>query len=229
MRLFTKNPLFNDVEACDFHWILVITKEMNFGGRRYSLNKDETCSALPPQRISRRDFLAAGLATTAVFLFHPKAAGAVARFLSPERTLSFHNTHTGESMKALYWNKGTYVPQALADINYVLRDYRTGEVKEIDTDLLDLLFALHQKLESPAPFHIISGYRSPATNSLLNIISRGVARNSLHIHGKAIDIRLPGCELKTLQRAALDLQRGGVGYYPSSDFVHVDVGRVRFW
>ncbi len=203
---------------------------MNFGGLGYSLNRDDKSpAALPRNRISRRDFLAAGLVTTAAFLFHSKAAGAVARVLSPERTLSFHNIHTGENMKALYWNEGSYVPQTLADINYILRDYRTGEVKEIDTDLLDLLFALHQKLESTAPFDVISGYRSPATNSLLSSISKGVAKNSLHIHGKAIDIRLPGHELKTLQLAAVDLRRGGVGYYPSSDFVHVDVGRVRYW
>jgi uncharacterized protein YcbK (DUF882 family) len=186
-------------------------------------------AALTRHRISRRDFLAAGLVTTTAFLFPFSAAGAVAGVLSSERTLSFHNTHTGESMKALYWNEGSYVPQTLADINYVLRDYRTGEVKEIDTDLLDLLFALHQKLESTVPYHVISGYRSPATNSLLSIMSKGVAKNSLHIQGKAIDIRLPGYELKTLQRAAVDLRRGGVGYYPSSDFVHVDVGRVRYW
>src|SRR5208282_833258 len=105
-------------------------------------------------RINRRDFLAAGLVTTAAFLFPFKAAVAAAKVISPERTLSFHNTHTGESMKTLYWNEGTYVPQALADINYILRDYRTGEVKEIHPDLLDLLFALQQKLESTAPFHI---------------------------------------------------------------------------
>ncbi|MGD0885445.1 MAG: DUF882 domain-containing protein [Thermodesulfovibrionales bacterium] len=193
------------------------------------ISDKKSLAALPRRRISRRDFLTAGMVTTAALLFSAKAARAMARVLSPERMLSFHNTHTGERMKALYWNEGTYVPQALADINYILRDYRTGEVKEIDTDLLDLLFALHQKLESTAPFHIISGYRSLATNSLLNGMSKGVAKNSMHIYGKAIDIRLPGCELKTLQRAAVDLRRGGVGYYPSSDFVHVDVGRVRFW
>ncbi|HKN19601.1 MAG TPA: DUF882 domain-containing protein [Dissulfurispiraceae bacterium] len=184
---------------------------------------------LPGHRMSRRDFLAAGLVTTAAFLFPFKAAGAVAGVLYPERTLSFHNIHTGENMKALYWNEGSYVPQTLADINYILRDYRTGEVKEIDTGLLDLLFALHQKLESTAPFHVISGYRSHETNSLLSLISKGVAKNSLHLQGKAIDIRLPGYELKTLHSAAIDLRRGGVGYYPSSDFVHVDVGRVRYW
>lgn len=177
----------------------------------------------------RRDFLAAGLATTAACLFPRKAVAAVSKFFSSERALSFYNTHTGESMKAVYWSQGTYVPQVLADINHILRDYRTGEVKEIDTDLVDLLFALQEKLESTGPFSIISGYRSAETNSLLRVISRGVARDSLHIHGKAIDISLPGYELKTVQRAAADLQRGGVGYYPSSDFVHVDVGRIRYW
>jgi uncharacterized protein YcbK (DUF882 family) len=179
--------------------------------------------------IGRRDFLAAGLAATAAFLFPHRAVAAVSREFSAERSLSFFNTHTGENIKALYWNRGEYVPQALGDINYVLRDYRTGEVKEIDTGLLDLLFTLHQKLESTGAFHIISGYRSPGTNSLLSIMSRGVVKDSLHIHGKAIDIRLPGYELKTLQRAAVDLRRGGVGYYPFSDFVHVDVGRIRYW
>ena len=121
------------------------------------------------------------------------------------------------------------MPQALAEINHILRDHRTGEVREIEPALLDLLCALHQKLGSTAPFSIISGYRSPETNSHLSSKSNGVVKNSMHLLGKAIDIRLPGHELKTLQRAAVDLQRGGVGYYPSSDFVHVDVGRVRYW
>lgn len=179
--------------------------------------------------ISRRVFLAAGLAAT-VACFHPfKAVAAVSNVFFGERTLSFYNTHTGESMKTVYWTQGIYVPEALADINYILRDYRTGGVKEIDTDLLDLLFAIHQKLESTAPFNIISGYRSRETNSFLNIMNNGVVKNSLHIYGKAIDIRLPGHELKALRRAAVDLQSGGVGYYPSSDFVHVDVGRIRYW
>ena len=158
-----------------------------------------------------------------------KPVASASKVFFAERALSFYNTHTGESMKTVYWNQGTYVPEALADINYILRDYRTGEMKEIDTDLLDLLFAIHRKMESTAPFDIISGYRSPETNSLLNITSNGVVKNSLHIHGKAIDIRLPGHDLKALRLAAIDLQRGGVGYYPSSDFVHLDVGRIRYW
>jgi uncharacterized protein YcbK (DUF882 family) len=180
--------------------------------------------------MGRRDFLTAGLVTAAACHFPGRSVAAVAKFFSTERALSFYNAHTGENVKrAVYWQDGKYVPHALADINYILRDFRTGEVKEIDVDLLDLLFALLQELESTGPLHIISGYRSPETNALLRIIGRGVVKDSLHIHGKAIDIRLPGRELKTLRRAAVCLQRGGVGYYPFSDFVHVDVGRVRYW
>lgn len=192
-------------------------------------SKKDSSPAASRYGISRRDFLAAGLVAAAACFFPYKAAAAMSKAFSAERALSFYNTHTGENMKTVYWNRGTYVPQALNDINYILRDYRTGEVKEIDTDLLDLLFALQQRLESAGPFHIISGYRSPETNSIMSIISKGVVKNSLHIHGKAIDIRLPGHELKSLQRAAVDLQRGGVGYYPFSDFVHVDVGKIRYW
>jgi len=180
-------------------------------------------------RVSRRVFLAAGLLTTASCLLPHKAVAAVSSFFPVERTLSFYNIHTGEKLKAVYRQQDAYVPQALTDINHILRDYRTEEVKEIDTGLLDLLFALREKLESNVPFSIISGYRSPETNSLLSSMSKGVVSNSMHIYGKAIDIRLPGYELKTLRLAAADLRRGGVGYYPSSDFVHVDVGRVRYW
>ena len=192
-------------------------------------SKKVSSSATSHHRISRRAFLVAGLLTTAACLSPHKAVSAALNVFSEEKSLSFYNTHTGENLKAVYWNQGTYLPQALSDINYILRDYHTGEVKEIDTDLLDLLFTLRQKLESTGPFNIISGYRSPETNSLMSIISKGVVKNSMHIQGMAIDIRLPGYELKTLQRAAIDLRRGGVGYYPSSDFVHVDVGRIRYW
>jgi uncharacterized protein YcbK (DUF882 family) len=179
--------------------------------------------------VSRRTFLAAGLAT-AVACFSPyKAFASMLKAFPPEKALAFYNTHTGETLKAVYWDQGTYMPQALAEINHILRDYRTGEVREIEPALLDLLFALHQKLGSTSPFSIISGYRSPETNSHLSSMSKGVAKNSMHLLGKAIDIRLPCHELKILQRAAIDLRRGGVGYYPSSDFVHVDIGRVRYW
>ena len=192
-------------------------------------SRREAGQTIGSHAMGRRDFLAAGLVTAVACHFPGGAVAAARRFFSTGRALSFYNAHTGENMKAVYWEEGKYVPHALADINYILRDFRTGEVKEIDIDLLDLPFALLQELESAGPLHIISGYRSPETNALLRIIGRGVVKDSLHIQGKAIDIRLPGYNLKNLQRAAVSLQRGGVGYYPFSDFVHVDVGRVRYW
>jgi uncharacterized protein YcbK (DUF882 family) len=193
-------------------------------------SRKEAGRSIGSRVMGRRDFLTAGLLAAAACYFPGRSVAAVARFFSTERALSFYNAHTGENVKsAVYWHDGKYVPHALADINYILRDFRTGEVKEIDVDLLDLLFALLQELQSSGPLHIISGYRSPETNAFLRFIGRGVVKDSLHIHGKAIDIRLPGRELKTLRRAAVSIQRGGVGYYPFFDFVHVDVGRVRYW
>ena len=179
--------------------------------------------------ICRRNFLAAGLAVAAGCLFPYKVFAVASTPVSAVKKLSFYNTHTGESLNSVYCEHGIYLPQALSDINHILRDFRTEEVTEINTKLLDLLFTLQQKLERPGPFHVISGYRSPKTNSLLNSLNRGVAANSLHQYGKAIDIRLPGCNLKDLQRAAVELRMGGVGSYPSSNFVHVDVGRIRYW
>ncbi len=204
---------------------------MMFSEHGYSCMESDKRSPVSLSRrgLSRRDVLAAGAALTATLLFPLEAISGVAKDFPIERSLLFFNTHTDEKISAVYWSEGTYVPQALLDINHILRDHRTGEMKNIDTSLLDLLFALHQKLESAGPFHIISGYRSPETNAHLRLTSNGIAKNSLHTLGKAIDIRIPGYELRTVHRAALDLQKGGVGYYPASDFVHVDVGRVRFW
>jgi uncharacterized protein YcbK (DUF882 family) len=129
----------------------------------------------------------------------------------------------------VYCAKGRYLPGALADINHILRDHRTGEIKAIDIRLLDLLYALGLKLEDRGPFHVISGYRSPKTNAILRAHGQGVAKNSLHLQGKAVDIRLPGCDLSVLRHAAMNLKGGGVGYYPGPHFVHIDVGRVRHW
>ena len=179
--------------------------------------------------ISRRGFLAAGAAITAACLFPHEAVASVLKAVSGERSLHFYNTHTDEKIKTVYWSQGAYVPEALVDINHILRDHRTGEMKEIDTPLLDLLFALQQQLQRSDTYHIISGYRSPETNAFLRMTSTGIAKSSMHTDGKAIDIRLPGHELKTVRHAALALQMGGVGYYPNSDFVHIDVGRVRYW
>nr|TFG51126.1 MAG: DUF882 domain-containing protein [Hyphomicrobiales bacterium] len=155
-----------------------------------------------------------------------------ANALVPEngaRRLGFVCTHTGEHVDVEYWAKGRYVPDATAEIDHVLRDFRSGEVHPIDPSLLDLLYSLHSELDSGEPFSVISGYRSPTTNASLQSKSNGVATNSLHMRGMAIDIRLPGRKIADLHRAALALQAGGVGYYPVPEFVHVDVGRVRRW
>jgi uncharacterized protein YcbK (DUF882 family) len=146
-----------------------------------------------------------------------------------ERSISFYHLHTSEKLSTTYWIDGDYLSDSLRDINRLLRDHRSGEVHEIDRRLLDLLCALNIQLETREPFQIISGYRSPATNSVLRARSKGVAENSLHLKGMAADIRVAGRSTNGLRRAALALQAGGVGYYPVSQFVHVDVGRVRTW
>lgn len=179
---------------------------------------------------NRRQFLKAGLAASIVCL-SPLPAWAKYNLDSFEaRTLSLYNTHTGETLrKVVYWEQGQYLHDALGDINYLLRDHRADAVENIDPKTLDILFALQKRFKEQNPIEIISGYRSPATNAMLSSKSNGVAKRSYHMQGKAIDLRLPGVPLKTLHKVAMNLQRGGVGYYPKSNFVHVDTGPVRYW
>jgi uncharacterized protein YcbK (DUF882 family) len=168
------------------------------------------------------------LAASVFFL--PRQVRAARQDMAPlDRRLAFFNTHTGESLETCYFKSGRYDPNALRAINHILRDHRSGEAGPIDERLLDLLHALSRRCEHPRPFHVISGYRSPATNAALHRCNRGVAAQSLHVYGKAIDIRLPGIQTCELKGIALSLAAGGVGYYPTSDFVHVDIGRVRSW
>lgn len=145
------------------------------------------------------------------------------------RSLSLLNLHTGERLSATYFENGAYVSDALSALNHVLRDFRTGETHPMAPDLIDLVNSLQARLETRETVHVISGYRSPHTNAVLHERSDGVATHSLHMVGEAMDIRIPGVQLAHLRDAALGMQRGGVGYYPDSDFVHVDVGRVRRW
>ena len=145
------------------------------------------------------------------------------------RALRFAHTHTGEKLAVGYFSDGTYLPDALATINHFLRDFRTGDVHAIDADLLDLIHSVAELTETRQPFQVISGFRSPATNEMLRHQSEGVAAGSLHMKGQAIDIRLADVPLDKLRQAALEVRRGGVGYYRASDFVHVDTGRVRTW
>jgi uncharacterized protein YcbK (DUF882 family) len=188
-----------------------------------------------PHGLRRRAFLGFGAIAAASAFVPARALAAVeapATAKLPERTLSFFNTHTGERLKVAYCCGGEYQPDALKLVNNILRDHRANEVKPIDPKLLDLLHELSGTLEVDQPYHVISGYRSPHTNGALQARSganTGVATKSLHMVGKAIDIRLPGVKLDNLRSAARSLKLGGVGYYPSSNFVHVDTGRVRFW
>lgn len=176
--------------------------------------------------ISRRQFLS-GLASAAGLLVASPAFAVIAP--SQERTLAFHHTHTGERKRITYWQDGDYLAESLKELNHLLRDYRTGDQVEMDRDLLDTLYALHLSLDEPGAFEIISAYRSPKTNAMLRRNTSGVAKKSLHMQGKAIDIRLCDCDLKKLRKTAISLKAGGVGYYPKSNFIHVDTGRVRYW
>ncbi|MFV1972466.1 MAG: DUF882 domain-containing protein [Thiohalobacterales bacterium] len=176
--------------------------------------------------VSRRDFLRLG-AGAAAGLLCPAALASLNA--GPQRSLAFYNTHTGESLETVYWAAGEYLEDGLREINTVLRDHRADETWPMDRNLLDLLTALQAEVNCHNPFHVISGYRSPATNARLRGKSSGVARRSYHMQGKAIDLRLPGCALADLHKAALSLKAGGVGSYAASDFIHVDVGPVRRW
>ncbi|HHJ17900.1 MAG TPA: DUF882 domain-containing protein [Gammaproteobacteria bacterium] len=175
---------------------------------------------------TRRRFLKTLLGTTAV-LASPSLWASLQR--APERSLVFRNLHTGESLRSTFWVEGQYLDAELSAVNRILRDHRSGEVHRMDPKLLDLLYVLQQSVGVGGAYHVISGYRSPATNRKLQSRSSGVAKRSLHMQGRAIDIRLPGCDLGQLRNAALSLKAGGVGYYAKSDFIHVDTGRVRRW
>lgn len=179
------------------------------------------------RNLSRRQALTFGMAG-GLLLTAPGRALA-GRTEPGDRVLRFHNLHTGESLTATYMSEGRLVDEECAAIDGVLRDWRTGDVAPIDRNVFDFMYDLRQAMDSDAPFDIISGYRSPATNNLLANRSNGVARRSLHMRGMAVDLALPGRDLRQLRQAALDLGRGGVGYYPGPGFIHIDTGRVRFW
>jgi len=146
-----------------------------------------------------------------------------------ERQLSFYHTHTSESLTVTYYRDGEYVPSALTELNHFLRDFRTDDAVNMDPAVFDILYDIQIASGSVGTYQIISAYRSPATDEMLRGNSNGVARNSQHLLGRAIDVRLTDLDTAELRDVALSLQRGGVGYYSKSDFVHVDTGRVRQW
>jgi uncharacterized protein YcbK (DUF882 family) len=175
---------------------------------------------------SRRRFLAGSAAGLLVLVGSP--AMAVSR--SRPRELAFHHTHTGEKLRVEYHDGTRYLDDALREVTRYLRDFRTGEEHPIDPGVLDILYELQcRAVDGCKPYHVISGYRSPATNAKLRRRSKGVAKRSLHMQGKAIDVRMPGVDTRHLYKAALGLRKGGVGLYSRSDFIHLDTGRVRTW
>jgi uncharacterized protein YcbK (DUF882 family) len=196
---------------------------------RRKMDSPTVKSPKPEKRLVRREFLILGAMTTAAALDPSTAIAAVNRLLKPRKRLSFYNLHTNEYLSICYCRHGEYDPEALKKIYYILRDHRTGDIKAIDSKLLDLLHTICLKTKSRSPVHVISGYRSRTTNSMLRQKTNGIASKSMHIYGKAIDFRIPGFSTRSLRDIAIQVQGGGVGYYPKPDFVHVDVGRVRFW
>lgn len=183
----------------------------------------------PSPTCGQRRRVLAGLAAGMVCLSLPELAEAATR--KDARTLAFTQLHTGESLSLVYRVGHAYIPRAFDRLRHLLRDFRTEQTHSMDPELYDLLWHLHREVDSNEPFEIISAYRSPQTNRMLRARSAhsGVAKHSLHMYGRAIDIRLADVHLAHLHHAAVSLKRGGVGYYPRSNFIHVDTGRVRYW
>jgi uncharacterized protein YcbK (DUF882 family) len=174
--------------------------------------------------LTRRRVLGAAVTAAAVACIRPVPAVSFA-----PRSVSLYNIHTGEWVRTVYWADGHYIREAVRDINWVLRDHYSNEVRPMNAGVLDLLGMLRSRLDCHDPFLVVCGYRSPATNHMLYLRSSGVAANSYHIKGMAIDLRCERRDLSQVRGAAMSLRAGGVGYYPRSDFVHVDCGPVRHW
>jgi len=139
-----------------------------------------------------------------------------------------YHTHTSERLSLVYFEGGEYVPEALASLNLMLRDFRTGEARDFDPTLFDQLHALNLAC-GEGTYEVVSAFRSEQTNKMLREQSKRVAKDSLHVHGRAIDVRMSGRDTRRLRDAALALKQGGVGFYPRSNFVHLDTGAVRSW
>lgn len=184
------------------------------------------------QNFSRRRFLAVASSFMAMTVTSPLAASVLSksrpRFSS--RKLCLYNIHSGEDFEGIYWREGCYDEKAIAQLNYLLRDRRNQKQRLMATHLFDLLHRLQVTVGIRDPYHVICGYRSKETNAKLHKKNKGVAKNSLHVQGKAIDVRLAHIPLKDLCDAARSLKAGGVGYYPQSNFIHLDVrSQPAFW
>ncbi len=189
--------------------------------------KDETFLN-NPNNCSRRSFIKTLVGGSVLALGSPKIVQAAFSGFAYKK-LSLEHHHTGDSLNITYYENGRYIDGALEEINHFFRDYHNNLIHKVDTDLLDQLHDVKLLLGVKKPFHVVSGYRSPETNANLRRHHNGVAKHSLHMEGRAVDIRIEGISVKTIRNAALTLQRGGVGYYPSENFVHLDTGDQRTW
>ena len=174
--------------------------------------------------LSRRRLIGAAAATAAVGFVAPVPAVSFA-----PRSVALYNIHTGEWLRTVYWADGHYIREAVRDINWILRDHHSDEIRPMDAGVLDVLGNLRDRLDTHDPFLVVCGYRSPTTNRKLYLPHEGVAKYSYHIKGMAVDLRSERRDLSQIRDAALSLRCGGVGYYPRSDFVHVDCGPIRRW
>jgi uncharacterized protein YcbK (DUF882 family) len=197
---------------------------MSMSTRRMPRHHASTARLHQPSR--RRLLTASAVALAAPLLVFARRSSAAT---AVPRSLAFRHTHTGESLSITFAHGERYVAEALERVNWLLRDFRNGAVQPIDPQLLDQLHTVATLTGSRAPYEVISGYRSPATNEALHRNGRGVATKSLHLEGRAIDVRLADVPLADLRDAALSLKAGGVGFYAESRFVHLDTGRVRRW
>ena len=196
------------------------------------LGTDDRNAPLNGRETGRRGFLtfaAASLTALAVPALLPAAPAQAAPLMSGVRRIALHNANTNEHFNGVYWADGAYKADALRKLDVLLRDHRAKQVCRFNPRLFDLLARVHQTVESDEPFRVICGYRSRRTNAMARRRSRGVAKESYHTKGMAIDVMLPDVELSAIAEAAMELEIGGVGYYPRSGFVHLDVGPVRSW
>lgn len=182
-----------------------------------------------PQGLTRRSVLRAFAATTIVAAPTYSNAFGILRGAGDIRRIRMYSGRTGESMDTIYWIEGDYIKDALKEINYFMRDWRTDQTKSMDARTVDIMAASHSLLDVNEPFMLLSGYRSPKTNAMLRSRSRAVAKNSLHMKGQAADLRLKSRSVSQMARAAISCSSGGVGKYSRSNFVHMDCGPVRSW
>lgn len=186
--------------------------------------------------MTRRSFISFGSKAALGTLLVPAVASPVmaavfsnGKVTRGARRVSFRNQHTGEIFSGVYRVGDKYLPDAFERINVVLRDFRSNEIFPIDPRVIDIIYTVHEMSGRSEPYEVLSGYRCPKTNAMLREASGGVAKNSLHMTGQAIDLRMPGYSTTRIRDLARNLKAGGVGYYAKSDFVHMDCGEIRHW